>query len=98
VICQQLTHDFNALIGSNIRQTDNPGMRSSFSKDQPAEIGIDGDENAPLRGRNFEQFPIPWIRPKIACVQRIVLYVRQPCGHASTRAAIDTKPHGVTST
>lgn len=70
-------------------------MREVFKKDEGAEVGVDGYDDAPRLDCPFEKLAVSRIGAERTGLDDIVPLAIEPLCQASTGAAIDQKPHTV---
>ena len=72
-------HDFgkesNTLLGGDIRQAQQSGMRDLIEIDQLAKVGIEGNQNPALGLRELQQGSVPGILAKFTSIKNIVSVV-----------------------
>ena len=92
-MCDHIRHQDNAPISRNIRQAHEPRVRDIVQVDQLTKVGVDRDQDPAFRQREFQQSPVPGVRPERARLNDIVPVRAKRFRQTAPGASIDQEPH-----
>ena len=90
---KQFGENSDSAFGRNVGKPDQPAMGNIFRENDPAEIGVDGDEDASFLGSPFQEHPVTWVCSSLPRLDHVVAPIPKPLGKPSPGAPIDQKPH-----
>lgn len=90
---KQVRHDGDPSGCGHIGQPYHPAMRRPLLEDELAEVGIDGHEDATLRGGPLQHSGIARIASALPCLDDVVSFCAQPVRQSPTGTPVNEEPH-----
>lgn len=93
MVLEDLPHQFDSVLSTEVGQSDKAGMRLLFEEHEPSKVGVNRDEDATILCGQFQQTGIARIGPQISRLHDVVSFASQPIGQPAASAAVDQEPH-----
>ena len=90
---QKIGKNSDPALGRDIGKPDQPAVGSTPSENDPAEVGVDGNEDTTFLSSPHQKHPVTWVRPSFPRLDHIMAPLPKPLRKSGSCAPIDEKPH-----